>query len=304
MSFDHTFSGNPLDRAEPQRRDEAWLDAARHSDDARFLPFWKLNVLVRDAHLGWLTAAQVADVTIEGEPVLLGIRDGAAHYAIDVSGIEDPLATINVPSGARFEDCRAAAMTMAESTETGIIAQARAQVGWHVSHRFCSQCGAPSESRKGGHERVCPSCDAHHFPRTDPVAIMLVADGDRCLLGQSHGPLVALGMYSALAGFVDQGESIEEAVRREIKEEAGIEVGNVRYHSSQPWPFPSSLMIGCIATATTREINIDEAEMHDVRWFERDEVVAVLDGEPRDFKLPGPIAIAHHLIRSWAVPRA
>jgi NAD+ diphosphatase len=188
--------------------------------------------------------------------------------------------------------------------DSGILAQARSQVDWHRRHRFCSVCGTRTEQKKGGHVRRCEDCGAEHFPRTDPVAIMLVTDGDRCLLGQSAGRLARTGMYSALAGFIDQGESIEEAVRREVMEEAGVQVGPVRYHSSQPWPFPSSLMIGCHGRAESTEINMDTEEMHDVRWFDLETVRAALSGErsgeSKDLRLPGPIAIAHHLIKAWA----
>jgi NAD+ diphosphatase len=189
---------------------------------------------------------------------------------------------------------------MLAGAETGILAQARAQVGWHRSHRYCSACGHESVVARGGHVRSCPACGAEHFPRTDPVAIMVITDGDRCLLGQSVGRLAGSGMYSALAGFIDQGETIEEAVRREVQEEAGIEVGEVRYHSSQPWPFPSSLMIGCHGEARSTTITIDPSEMNDVRWFGRDLVLAALETAQPELRLPGPIAIAHHLVSAWA----
>ena len=163
-------------------------------------------------------------------------------------------------------------------------------------------CGNPTDSKRGGQVRECPACKAQHFPRTDPVVITVVGDSaaDRCLLGQSRGRLSRLRMYSALAGFVDQGESIEEAVAREVMEEAGVRVKNVRYHSSQPWPFPSSLMIGCLAEAATTTIRMDEEEMSDVHWFERREVLLALEGGSERLTLPGPIAIAHHLIKAWA----
>ena len=154
--------------------------------------------------------------------------------------------------------------------------------------------------KRGGQKRECPVCKAEHFPRVDPVIIMVVSDGDRCLLGQSRGRLAAMNRYSALAGFMDQGETIEEAVAREVMEEAGIRVKNVRYHSSQPWPFPSSLMIGCHAAAATTQIAMDNEEMTDVRWFDRAEVLRALAGQSEQLALPGPIAIAHHLIKAWA----
>lgn len=308
LATEHIFSGNPLDRADALRRDPEWLEAAARDLEARYLPIWQLNVLVNStdsmegSRLGWLKYTDVERLDVGLPPIFLGLQDGAPHFALDISAVHDPNHEFNLAAGFAFEESRAAAMNL-PMTDTGILAQARAQVGWHKSHRFCSVCGHPSEQEKGGHLRRCPECAAEHFPRTDPVAIMLVVDGDRCLLGQSHGPLVRFGMFSALAGFIDQGETIEEAVRREIWEEAGIKVGDVRYHSSQPWPFPSSLMIGCHATALTRDITIDEAEMHDVRWFTRHDVLDALAGEHPDLRLPGPIAIAHHLLKDWAEQR-
>ena len=312
MSLIHTFSGNPLDRADAERRDPAWLAAAQRSFSSRFLPFADLNVLLNGNALGWVSAMEIeaagSGAASSGaggsgaEPVLLGLQGDVAHFAVDVSG-HDPLARLGLGGGWRFEDCRFAAMRMA-SDDTGIVAQARAQLGWHDRHRHCSVCGEPTQPAKGGHVRQCGACNAEHFPRTDPVVIMLVTDGDRCLLGQPHGPLVRTGMHSALAGFMDQGESIEEAVRREVREEAGIAVGEVRYHSSQPWPFPSSLMIGCHGQALSTDIRIDPEEMADVRWFERSEVVGALDEASSTLKVPGAIAIAHHLIKDWASGQA
>jgi NAD+ diphosphatase len=304
LSFVHIFAGNPLDRADVKRRDPAWLEAAARAEDARYLPLHQLNVLVDglggEPRLGWLDRDALRWLEVDVPPVFLGLdASGAPHFAQDISAIHDPNHELNLPQGYAFQESRGAAMALA-GPETGILAQARAQLAWHARHPFCSACGERTTQAKGGHQRKCEACGADHFPRTDPVAIMLVVDGDRCLLGQSHGPLVRIGMYSALAGFIDQGESIEEAVRREIKEEAGVDVGAVRYHSSQPWPFPSSLMIGCHGVATSTAITIDEGEMHDVAWFERGDVRAALAGDHESLRLPGEIAIAHHLIRSWA----
>ena len=298
----HTFAGNPFDRGDTQRRDPAWLGAAAREPATRYLLLAQLNVLVRDApalQLGWLGYADVARLQITIEPVFLGLLDGVAHFAIDVSQLGDAVHELNLDESWRFADARAAAMQL-DAEATGIVAQSRAQVGWHRSHRCCSACGAPTRPARGGHVRICDACKTEHFPRTDPVAIMLVLDGERCLLGQSVGPLVRTGMYSALAGFIDQGESIEEAVRREVREEAGVIVGAVRYHSSQPWPFPSSLMIGCHGRALTTKISIDASEMADVRWFTRDDVRVALEQRNPALRVPGPIAIAHHLIKAWA----
>ena len=203
-------------------------------------------------------------------------------------------------NGYTFEDARSAAEQFLSRPDAGILAQGRAQINWHNRHGFCSVCGQETVIQRGGQKRVCPACKAEHFPRVDPVIICVVTDRERCLLGQSRGRLARQNRYSALAGFVDQGESIEEAVAREIMEEAGLQVRNVRYHSSQPWPFPSSLMMGCHAEAATTEINMDQEEMTDVRWFERQEVVLSLEGKNDNLLLPGRVAIAHHLIKAWA----
>lgn len=302
MTPTHVFAGNPLDRADTRRRDSDWLAAAYNDPRSRVLPFANLNVLVENrggVRLGWLRADRMVRLDIDVPPVFLGIEDGIAHFALDVSELGDPVHELDLDDALSFQDGRAAAMAL-PIPDTGILAQARSQIDWHRRHRFCSVCGEPTTPGRGGHVRQCGACKSEHFPRTDPVAIMLVVDGERCLLGQSAGPLARSGMYSALAGFIDQGESIEEAVRREVREEAGVTVGDVRYHSSQPWPFPSSLMIGCHAVALSTDIQIDAEEMADVRWFERAEVLAALEGRHPRLKVPGAIAIAHHLIRAWA----
>lgn len=299
----HVFAANPLDRGEVQRRDQQWLEAQAENPCSRFLPLWQLNVLLQaesETRLGWLSPKDIAPLDIGVPPVFLGLRDGMAHFAIDISELGDPRHELDLDDGWRFEESRAAA-TQISLEETGILAQSRAQIDWHRRHRFCGVCGQQTVQRRGGQTRKCTSCNAEHFPRTDPVVIMVVSDGDRCLLGQSRGRLARTGRYSALAGFMDQGESIEEAVRREVKEEAGIEVGEVRYHSSQPWPFPSSLMIGCHASALTTDIRQDNEEMVDVRWFSRDDVLAALRGDNPQLHVPAPIAIAHHLIKAWAM---
>ncbi len=296
MTQQHVYSGNPLSRGERERRDEAWIAASASDPASKILPLSDLKIAVCDdgqPALQWLSPAELEG--LGGSPliVLLGLRDGVAHFAADVSALG------GADGALRFEDTRAAAAFLPHE-DAGIAAQARAHVGWHKRHGFCSVCGRPTAIGRGGQIRSCGACGAEHFPRTDPVVIVVVSDGDRCLLGQSWGRLAASKMYSALAGFMDQGESIEEAVAREVWEEAGIRAVDVRYHSSQPWPFPSSLMIGCHATAATTDIHKDDEEMTDVRWFSRAEVRAALAGQGETLSLPGPFAIAHHLIRSWA----
>jgi NAD+ diphosphatase len=298
----HVFAGNPLDRGDVQRRDQIWLDEQAANPRSRFLPLWQLNVLLQtepETLLGWLSPTEIAPLKIAVSPVFLGLQGGVAHFAIDVSELGDPRHELNLDEPWRFEESRSAA-THLSLEETGILAQSRSQLDWHRRHQFCSVCGQRTVQGRGGQVRTCMACNAEHFPRTDPVAIMVVCDRDRCLLGQSRGRLSRTGMYSALAGFMDQGESIEEAVRREVKEEAGIEVGEVRYHSSQPWPFPSSLMIGCHAKALTTEVHKDDDEMTDVQWFSRDDVLSALRDENPNLRVPAPIAIAHHLIKAWA----
>ena len=298
----HVFAGNPLDRGDAQRRDQQWLDTQANLPQSRYLPIWKLNILVEDTaemRLGWVGPDDIKRLSVKLEPVFLGLLGDAAHFAIDISELDEPLPLLKRSEAWRFEEPRGAA-TLLSPAEAGIIAQSKSQVDWHRRHRFCGNCGHPTVQKRGGHTRRCTNCNTEHFPRTDPVVIMVVSDGDRCLLGQSRGRLARVGRYSALAGFMDQGESIEEAVRREVREEAGIEVGDVRYHSSQPWPFPSSLMIGCHAKAATTEIHMDPEEMSDVRWFSRDEVRLALKRENPNLQVPDAIAIAHHLIKAWA----
>lgn len=181
--------------------------------------------------------------------------------------------------------------------ELGLLAMAKSMLDWHNRHRFCANCGAPTQLAQAGFRRDCAACGAQHFPRTDPVVIMLIARGDKCLLGrQSRFPEK---MYSCLAGFLEPGETVEAAVRRETFEEAGIRVGEVRYLASQPWPFPSSIMIGCVGEALTDEIDFDKDELEDARWFTKDDIRRMLEGTHETFAAPASIAIANHLIREW-----
>ena len=288
----HTYAGNPLDRGEPLRRSEETIAELMQASTSLFLPFHNLHVGNDGSSLTWLDQAAMKDLET-GQVILLGTRDGVAHFAVELNDATDAIA---------FTDCRAIAATVT-TEETGVIAQARAQFDWHRRNPFCAQCGSPSRPERGGQIRRCSACEKHIFPRTDPVAIMLIVDrpgGDKCLLGRPNGRLANTSFFTALAGFLDQGESLEEAVRREVWEEAGIRVGPVRYHSSQPWPFPSQLMIGCHGIADTTDINFDPVEMADVRWFSRAEAKAAIeDPDNSEIRVPGRMAIAHHLIRSW-----
>jgi len=302
LNYSHVYSGNPVDRGEKERRDDQWLADMAHDPTSKFLPLRDLNVLVTDHEGGclcWVGTADLERLSVNASPVFLGLLDGISHFAVDISGQEKAVAELNEDNGYRFVDARSVTEIL-NGPDSGIVAQARAQINWHNRNGFCAICGGETFVKRGGQVRKCSKCETENYPRTDPVIIVVVSDGDRCLLGQSRrGRLSRTNTYSALAGFVDQGESIEEAVAREVMEEAGIQVGDVRYHSSQPWPFPSSLMIGCHADAATTEINFDEDEMNDVRWFTREEVSAALQGKNASLAVPQPIAIAHHLITAW-----
>lgn len=232
------------------------------------------------------------------ETVFLGLVAGVARYgiAIGLSEIE----AIKAREGLLAIDLRSIAVQGLVGPENlAPLAQAKAMLSWHARHRFCANCGAPTIAVDAGWRRDCAGCKTQHFPRTDPVVIMLAIDGDHCLLGRQSR--FGAGMWSCLAGFVEPGETIEEAARRETLEEAGIVCGEVKYFASQPWPFPMSLMIGCHARALSRDITVDTSELEDARWFSRADAAAMLTRRHRDgLSTPPPIAIAHHIIRAWA----
>lgn len=232
------------------------------------------------------------------EQVILGTCDGRPLVAT-LAGPEAADAFQDDPDFQALDLRSIAVRGAVAPDELGILATAKSLLFWHSRHRFCAHCGAPTALASGGFRRDCQACGAQHFPRTDPVVIMLATRGERCLLGRQ--PRFAPGVYSCLAGFLEPGETIEDAVRRETFEEAGLRVGEVRYLASQPWPFPASLMIGCVGEALTDEVTVDRAELEDARWFSRDEVRLMLDRRhPDGLSTPPPMAIAHFLIRSWA----
>ena len=291
------FSGNPLDRLDAKRRDPEWIQEQLSLDETRILPVWRLLPLVRtdETRLAWATPA-ILDGHAGPPPVLLGANEGRAHFALDISASDEPLDAYGWEGVAEFPDLRAASGTLPPG-DASIAAQARHIVDWHSRHGNCPGCGDPTHVENGGWSRRCSTCSAEHFPRTDPVVIMLVTEGDRCLLGRQPG--WPGNMYSALAGFVEGGETLEEAVARECDEEASIGVKDVRYVASQPWPFPASIMIGCRAEATSTEIELDSHELEHADWFTRDEARAALEGPTERLMVPPPMAIAHVLIRRW-----
>jgi NAD+ diphosphatase len=227
--------------------------------------------------------------------VFLGLDGETAYFARDVSTLEEAPAGIG-----HFREARAAAALL-PAEHVAILGQAKALIDWHWRHGFCARCGAGTTIADAGYRRVCGACKAEHFPRTDPAVIMLVTAGDHCLLARNKR--FVGGHYSTLAGFIEPGETIEEAVAREVREEVNLSIGRVRYFASQPWPFPSSLMIGCFAESSSREITVDGEEIVEARWVARDTVRALISGESREIGLPRRDAIAFHLIRSWAEER-
>jgi NAD+ diphosphatase len=242
-------------------------------------------------------AAEMHSLGEPSERAFLGLLEGAARFAIALA--PPAIAVLQARDDIALIDLRSIAMRgLLDHDHLCVLAEGRALMNWHARHRFCANCGAATKMVDGGWRRDCPACRTLHFPRTDPVVIMLAVDGGRCVLGRSHR--FQAGMWSCLAGFVEPGETIEEAVRRETREEAGIVCGRVAYFASQPWPFPMSLMIGCYVEARSREIVVDRTELEDARWFDREEVALMLTGKhPAGLTAPYPVAIAHHIMRAF-----
>ena len=301
------FAGSPLNRASEKRTDSNWIESKRREPSALVLPLWRLQPFMLGPEnseppieLG-LVRAGIVDALVEAGAlcIFLGLDGERAVFAIDVPEAGDP-ATVGPLAGlGYFRDARVAA-SMVSIEHAAIIAQAKAMIDWHQRHGFCPRCGAPTKIMDAGYRRLCGKCNAEHFPRVDPVVIMLASYGEACLVGR--GKQFPPGMFSALAGFVEPGETVEEAVRRELTEEASVKVGEVTYYATQPWPFPSSLMIGCFAKAETRDVKVDENELAEVRWIERSVARDLIEGKRVDGLLvPPPVAIAHHLIKTWAL---
>jgi NAD+ diphosphatase len=280
------LTGSRLDRADHLREDPEAVAALRASLKARLLLLDGLDpLLTDDLTLQW---GSIANAPADADLALLGFLDDQPCF----------VALASAPSGFSRSRRLMQALDMMAPAEAGTWAAARSLIDWHNRHRFCAQCGTPTEIVRAGWTRHCPSCSAHHFPRTDPVVIMLAEHDGRILLGRQ--PQFPPGRFSALAGFLEVGESIEEAVARELREESGVIVSNVRYIASQPWPFPSSLMIACIADAESDRIVLDTKELEDARWFTRAEVEAAFaEGPGASFGIPPPYAIAHTLMRWW-----
>lgn len=280
------FTGSPLDRADQMRTDPAAVHAARMNPASRYLILEDLKPLMTEDRqdLYWARRSETPDGTI----IFLGLtEEGAPRFAIDGRADDD------IP--ARAVDARTAGAVLGDG-RAEIVAQARSLLDWHRRHGFCSNCGSPTDLAKAGYSRLCEGCGTEHFPRIDPVVIMIPQYEDRILLGR--GAAFPSGFFSAFAGFVEPGESLEEAVARELYEEAGLHVSNVRFGASQPWPFPCSLMIGAFADAQSTDFHLDQHEIAEARWVSRDEARAALRGET-EWKVPPPLAIANWLIATW-----
>ena len=294
----NVYTGSPIDRASNQRDDTAFIDAAFASADARFIPVWCAKSLMRGVAEGRPEAVflphQAVSASIEGRQwAFLGLRDKSPVFTFDMSDLEDPLPLLPESLGA-LTDIRATAGLLPRD-DASILAHARGLMHWRSRHRFCGVCGGVCEARSAGNAMSCTQCGTQHFPRTDPAVIMLVTTGDAALLGHSTR-FPNSTMYSTLAGFVEPGESLEEAVAREVFEESGIRTGRVYYHSSQPWPFPASIMLGFHAEALSTEITIDPTEIEDARWFTREQLRAP---ETVGITLPRADSIARRLIEDW-----
>ncbi len=297
------FTSNTLDRKSNQREDVDFVAGLRAAGTSRVLvlsgeiPALKLE---GDTHDALFTFAEAAGLGDARHTVFLGCHGERALFGSLIEAVSHDNAQER--GEVSFIDLRTiAAQGLVPPDIVGALSQAKSLLYWHKHNSFCANCGEPTRASIGGSRRECDSCKRHHFPRLEPVVIMLVSDGDRCLLGrQARFPP---GMYSCLAGFAEIGETLEDAVRREIMEEAGLEVGRVEYFASQPWPFPSSLMIGCLAQAVSTDLTIDTVELEDARWFSRADVGLMLaKAHPDGFTCPPKLAIANLLMRAWAQP--
>ena len=314
-SQDIPLAQNPIDRAAERRNDGPWLEAALKTPDVLVMLMQNGKPLIEDGQpdraLGvgqavsptrkpivWL-GPQAVSLSSKAESVFLGVdKAGAPIFAFDMPedwSIEDsPIKGLG-----DFEDMRSAIGGLSPM-EANCASTARSLFEWHRNHRFCAKCGSPSEIVEAGWKRVCPACGAEHFPRTDPVAIMLAVKDGHCLLGR--GPNWPAGFMSCLAGFVEPGETFEQAAVRELFEEAGIQADpdTAEYLFCQPWPFPSSLMIGILVQATSTDIVLDQNELADARWISREETKALLEGQHDELYAPPDFAVAHHILKHWA----
>ncbi len=296
-----------LNRASEKRFDAEWLEACLTSASSRFLLLADLSPAVvstpdrSQTALRWFAAGDLAGLDLRGGNALLLGTDaaGTAHFAISLTQGHGAEAAALIAAHAPFVDVRSLALQdVMPPEELGIAAQARALAAWHGVNRCCGRCGGATVVKNAGWRRQCHACGLNVFPRTDPVVIMMVTDGERCLLGSERR--FPDKFYSVLAGYIEPGDDIEHAVRREVAEEAGVRVGRVAYVASQPWPFPHTLMIGCWAEALSCELTVDPHELLDARWVDREEARAMLEARHTDgLYVPHRLSMAHTLIRAF-----
>jgi NAD+ diphosphatase len=311
------FAVDWVDRASYWREHPTEVARLRARDDARALLIARDMPVLRSSETGLDSLLPMSEITAlggaqveallgfapNGAPIFAALLpDGAVDMRSDTSDgfLDQRVLVVPGREDLKLVDLRSIAVGgLLAPDQTAMLAAAKALMHWHARRQFCSNCGSPDDVAAAGWRRDCPVCKTTHFPRTDPVVIMLAVEGDVCLLGRQ--PRFPKGMYSALAGFVEPGETIEAAVRREIREEAAVTCRAVQYFASQPWPFPASLMIGCFAQAESRSVEVDRVELEDARWFTREETIALIERRhPDGLAAPTPMAIAHHLLKRWA----
>ncbi len=291
------FASSPLARLNNEKDQAAYIERALKDPESCIIPLWRGDPLVADGRAAFLSAAALSELPKETPLVLLGEKGGRAYFGADLSGAASSADAAPFAEIGEYMQIRSAAGVVGKD-DLAIIGHARWLFEWHRKHGFCAVCGASTEMLGGGAKRQCPSCETEHFPRCDPVAIVLAIHEDACLLGR--GPHFPPGVLSALAGYIEAAETPEEAAKREIFEEAGVTLTDVRYQFSQPWPFPSSLMMGFIADAEDRTLNLDTDEIVEARWVSLEDARAILAGEDRGVIIPPKFTIARQLIEKWA----
>ncbi|WP_242927263.1 NAD(+) diphosphatase [Pontibacter vulgaris] len=291
------YSDNPLNRRAELRTDNALMKQYLDAETTRFIVVSDAKSLLRrqeQPEVAFLLRAELDDIlTLAPIQVFLGTEGEEAYVALGLEGQHEQVESL-LGHTYTFQDLRGVTPFLPRQ-HSALLAHARAMVYWHIRHKHCSDCGEPTRSQAGGHERHCENCGKLHFPRTDTAVIVLISEGDACLLGRQA--MWAPGQYATLAGFLEPGETLEQAVAREAHEETGVALQSITYHSSQPWPFPGTIMVGFMATATSRSINVNYDELEDARWFTRQEIAESL--QAGTFRLPSPVSISYRLIQDW-----